>query len=95
MDLLRIAARVASDLTLVFIGVNWAPGAVKDGAEAVARMKALIETAGYKTGTFELEQSLDDGMVGNLEVEESFYSDHEDEGWEGSDGVVEVSMEVP
>jgi hypothetical protein len=55
----------------------------------------LIEAEGFDTGEFDVEQQLDDGAVGNLEVSRDFWERYQETGWEGSDGQVQVTMDVP
>jgi hypothetical protein len=81
------------DMVPIFVGVSFPPGTPQD--EAVRRMKALIEADGYATGDFVLGQDLGDGIVGNLDIEESFWDDHGEDGWEGSDDLIQVNVEVP
>jgi hypothetical protein len=98
IDLSKVSSRYKyggdMDLVEVFIGVSWKPGSTtKEGA--IERMKKIIEKAGYKVGEFHEEQELGDSVVGNLEVEEKFYDQHSQMGYEAKDDLVEVNMEVP
>jgi len=65
-------------MTTVFVGID-GPGTAEDlengGREAIAR-------AGYQVGSFQIEQDMtsdNDGIVGNMEVEERFWRDAEAE----------------
>ncbi len=90
-------------MTSVYIGINYKSGITSD--EAVKRIKSIIESEGYKTGAFEVEQTdvyepgphvrYSGWTTGNLEVSQSFFDDHQD-GWQGGedDGSIDAEMDA-
>jgi hypothetical protein len=64
------------EMELIYVSAN---GCNVTADEVIKRLKAK----GHNVGTFEVEETFDDGIVGHLEVDESILTELEKEGtWE-------------
>jgi len=90
-DMERRKAQTAPQLVDVFVSIS----GQGDPGQLVNQAKRLM--AKYtQVGEFTPDQQLDDGVVGNLQVTEEFYTQVESKGYfEASDGQVTVSIEAP
>jgi len=108
MDLVKIAMRVAAhaidedeDLgfetgeNVIFMGVEHPSTMSADDAIKVA--KVIIESKGYSTGEYQIEQIVDNNnVVFNLDTDAKFVEDLETNVYfEATDGIVTISAEMP
>lgn len=88
-DLKKILANIDEEMVSIFVEIVYPAGMTKEVALEKAR-----EIVPCKTGNWELEDSGDGWMVGNLDCPESFYEENPDGFEASSDGVI-VGFETP